>query len=117
MIAGAKVLTATTQIELLVGAFGKILKPLERLGIPVFEFFSTMGLTMKSLPGLKDQIADTYKEKVNEGNIKGFGDRAKFISKFLMSLLVKSMQSPEIFFKENSRNETSTLPTGEHKGE
>jgi len=117
MIAGAKALTATTQIELLVGAFGKILKPLERLGIPVFEFFSTMGLTMKSLPGLKDQIADTYKEKVNEGNIKGFGDRAKFISKFLMSLLVKSMQSPEIFFKENSRNETSTLPTGEHKGE
>jgi energy-coupling factor transport system permease protein len=117
MIAGAKALTATTQIELLAGAFGKILKPLERLGIPVDEFFSTMGLTMKSLSGLKDQLADTYKEMVNEGNIKGFGDRAKVISKFLMSLLVKSMQAPEIFFKESSRNETPTSPTGEHKGE
>lgn len=116
MIVGAKILTATTQIELLVGAFGKILKPLERLGIPVVEFFSTMGLTMKSLPRLKDQIAETYKEKVNEGDIKGFWDRAKVISKFLMPLLVKSIQSPEIFFKENSRNGTSTSPTGQHKG-
>lgn len=116
MIAGAKILTATTQIELLAGAFGKILKPLELLGIPVVEFFSTMGLTMKSLPRLKDQIAETYKEKVNEGNIKGFWDRVRVISMFLMPLFVKSMQSPEIFFKENSRNETSTSPTGQHKG-
>jgi energy-coupling factor transport system permease protein len=116
MIAGAKILTATTQIELLAGAFGKILKPLERLGIPVVEFFSTMGLTMKSLPRLKDQIAETYKEKVNERNIKGFWGRVRVISMFLMPLFVKSMQSPEIFFKENSRNETSTSPTGQRKG-
>lgn len=102
MIAGAKILTATTQIELLVGAFGKILKPLERLGIPVVEFFSTMGLTMKALPNLKDRIAETYREKVKEGNIKGFRGRAEIISTFLMPLLVKSIQSPESFFKEKS---------------
>ncbi|MCX5718938.1 MAG: energy-coupling factor transporter transmembrane component T, partial [Nitrospirae bacterium] len=29
MIAGAKILVSTTQIELLIGAFGKLLKPLE----------------------------------------------------------------------------------------
>ena len=103
MIAGAKILTATTQMELLVGAFSKILKPLERLGIPVVEFFSTMGLTLKSLPKLKDQITMTYREKVKEGNITGFWNRAKVISMFLIPLLVKSIQSPEIFFEQDSR--------------
>lgn len=103
MIAGAKILTAKTQIELLVGAFGKILKPLERLGIPVVEFFSTMCLTMKSLPGLKDQIAETYRERMKEGNITGFWNRVRVISMFLMPLFVKSIQSPEIFFEEDSR--------------
>lgn len=101
MIAGAKILTATTQIELLAGAFGKILKPLERLGIPIVEFFSTMGLTMKALPRLKDQIAETYREKMKEGDIKGFWGRARVISMFLMPLFVKSIQSPEIFFEKD----------------
>ncbi|MEW6675575.1 MAG: energy-coupling factor transporter transmembrane component T [Nitrospirota bacterium] len=101
MIAGAKILTATTQIELLAGAFGKILKPLERLGIPIVEFFSTMGLTMKALPRLKDQIAETYREKMKEGDIKGFWGRARVVSMFLMPLFVKSIQSPEIFFEKD----------------
>ncbi len=105
MIAGARIITATTQIESLIGAFGKILKPLERLGIPVIEFFSTMGLTMKSLPKLKDQIAANYREKVKEGNIKGFWNRAKVVSMFLVPLMIKSIQSPEIFFEQDSRQE------------
>ncbi|MBM4136702.1 MAG: energy-coupling factor transporter transmembrane protein EcfT [Nitrospira sp.] len=105
MIAGAKILTATTQIELLVGAFGKILRPLERLGIPVVEFFSTMGLTMKALPRLKDHIMETYREKMKEAKVTDFRGRAKVISTFLMPLLVKSIQSPESFFKEKSMNE------------
>jgi len=105
MIAGARIITATTQIESLIGAFGKILKPLEPLGIPVVEFFSTMGLTMKSLPKLKDQIAANYREKVKEGNIKGFWNRAKVVSMFLVPLMIKSIQSPEIFFEQDSRQE------------
>jgi energy-coupling factor transport system permease protein len=105
MIAGARIITATTQIESLIGAFGKILKPLERLGIPVVEFFSTMGLAMKSLPKLKDQIAANYREKVKEGNIKGFWNRAKVVSMFLVPLMIKSIQSPEIFFEQDSRQE------------
>jgi energy-coupling factor transport system permease protein len=102
MVAGAKVLTSTTQIEVLMNGFGNILKPLERLGIPVIEFFSTMGLTMKSLPKLKDHITRTYREKVKEENIKGFFNRAKVVSVFLMPLVVMSIKSPEIFFEESS---------------
>jgi energy-coupling factor transport system permease protein len=100
MIAGAKILTATTKVELLVSALGKMLNPLERLGIPVREFFSMMGLTMKTLPKLKEHITVAYKEKVRDGNITGFLNRAKVISLFLVPLFVKSMQSPEVFFRD-----------------
>ncbi len=105
MIAGAKILTATTKVELLVGALGKMLNPLERLGIPVREFFSMMGLTMKTLPKLKEHITVAYKEKVRDGNITGFWNRAKVISLFLVPLFVKSMQSPEVFFEDESDSE------------
>ena len=104
MIAGAKILTATTQIDLLIGAIGKIFKPLERLGIPVIDFFSIMGLTMKSLPRIKDQIAETYKEKVRGEDVKGFWNRVKVISFFLMPLFIKSIQSPEIFFEDERKS-------------
>ena len=103
MIAGAKILVATTQIELLIGAFGKLLKPLERLGIPVVEFFSTMGLTMKSLPRLKKQLAEMYREKIKEDNIHGFWARARVVSMLLLPLFVKSIQSPESYFEKDKR--------------
>jgi len=105
MIAGAKILTATTTIESLVGACERMLKPLERFGIPVAEFFSTAGLTMKSLPRLKDQLIDTYKQKVQEDSIHGFWSRIKIVSMFLLPLVAKSLQSPEIFFNDDSRIE------------
>lgn len=103
MIAGAKILVSTTQIELLISAFGKLLKPLERLGIPVVEFFSTMGLTMKSLPRLKEQLAEMYREKIKEDNIRGFWARARVVSMLLLPLFVKSIQSPESFFEKDKR--------------
>jgi energy-coupling factor transport system permease protein len=103
MIAGAKILVSTTQIELLIGAFGKLLKPLERLGIPVVEFFSTMGLTMKSLPKLKEQLAEMYRERIKEDNIRGFWARARVVSMLLLPLFVKSIQSPEKFFDKDKR--------------
>ena len=103
MIAGAKILTATTGTELLIEGLGKILKPLGRLGVPVDEFLSTMSLTMKSLPGLKNQIIQTYTDKIRNGDIKGFRSRAKAVSFFLMPFFVKSMRSPESFFDDKPR--------------
>jgi energy-coupling factor transport system permease protein len=105
MIAGAKILTATTTVESLVGACGRMLKPLERLGVPVVEFFSTAGLTMKSLPRLKDHLIDTYKQKVKENSIQGFWGRIKIASLFLLPLIAKSLRSPEIFFEEDGTTE------------
>jgi energy-coupling factor transport system permease protein len=105
MIAGAKILTATTPIESLVGAFERMLKPLERFGVPVAEFFSTAGLAMKSIPRLKDHVIDTYKKKVHEDSISGFWGRIRVVSIFLIPLMAKGLQSPEIFFKDDKKIE------------
>jgi len=106
MIAGAKILTATTGIEPLISAFAKLLKPLERLGVPVEEFFSTMGFTMKSLPRLKEQVIREYRTTVKDRKITGFRNRAKGIASFLMPLFVKSIRSPETFLNEEVSHET-----------
>jgi energy-coupling factor transport system permease protein len=105
MIAGAKILTATTGIEPLISAFAKLLRPFERLGVPVEEFFSTMGLTMKSLPRLKEQVVREYRTTVKDRKITGFRNRAKMISSFLMPLFVKSIRSPETFLNGGAKNE------------
>jgi len=103
MIIGAKILTATTKIELIISACGNILKPLEFLRVPVREFFSIMALTVKSLPELKNEIIETYREQIKDAGITGFWNRAKLISLFLMPLFVKTIQSPEKFFKEDTK--------------
>jgi energy-coupling factor transport system permease protein len=105
MIAGAKLLTGTTSVESLAGAFGRLLKPLQHAGIPVNEFISTMGLTLKSLPVLKEQFLTMYRERMQQGTIRGFRNRARVVSAFLMPLFVKSIQTPEQFFEENKKDE------------
>ena len=110
MIAGAKILTATTTTESLIEAFGKILNPLERLGIPVNEFSSTMGLAVKSLPRIKDQITRTYREKIENGDAEGFWNRTMVISQFLIPLFVKSIQTPERYF-EDEPNKKESMPS------
>jgi energy-coupling factor transport system permease protein len=105
MIAGAKILTSTTEVGLLVNALERIFRPLERLGVPVHEFFSAMGLTMRYLPVLKEQMVREYREKVKDENIRGFLNRARVVSMFLIPLFVKSMQSPESFFEDEAGHE------------
>jgi energy-coupling factor transport system permease protein len=112
MIAGAKILTATTGIEPLISAFGKLLKPFERMGVPVGDFFSTMELTMKSLPRLKEQVIREYRTTVKDRKITGFRNRAKVISSFLMPLFVKSVRSPETFLNEGEKSQNDRERTG-----
>jgi len=100
MILGAKILTATTTIESLVSALAKMLRPLERLGLPVKEFFSVVALSVKSLPRIKSQLGEACEERMRSTHTKGFWSRARLISLFLIPLFVKSMQTPESFFED-----------------
>jgi len=99
MIVGAKILTATTGTESLINGFGNLLRPLERLGLPVKEFFSTMGLAVSSLPKIKEQIAKAYGERTGNRYSKGFWNRTRVISSLLIPLFIQSMQAPERFLE------------------
>jgi energy-coupling factor transport system permease protein len=105
MIAGAKVLTATSSTETLIDALGRLLSPLERLGVPVRDLFSTMNLTVQSLPKLKVQIRDAYQKKVKESAPAGFWARIILVSGFLLPLFLRTLQSPEKVFEDDSVHE------------
>lgn len=100
MVAGAKILTATTPIDVMVEALRKALRPLEKTGVPVGDFFSVMGLTLKCFPRLKDYMAENYRNHKNNTESKGFWGRVNIVSSFLLPMFIQSIQNPEVFFKE-----------------
>ncbi|MDP1759228.1 MAG: energy-coupling factor transporter transmembrane component T [Thermodesulfovibrionales bacterium] len=100
MVAGAKILTASTPLDVLVAGLGNILKPLEKTGLPLNDFFETMGLTLKCFPKLKDYLAENYRNHKNKEENSGFLGNARVISLFLLPMFAQSIQSPEMFFQE-----------------
>jgi energy-coupling factor transport system permease protein len=100
MITGAKILAATTTPDSLASALGTFLRPLKRLKIPVDDLLQIMGLTLKSLPRLKEEITGNYREKISRANINGFLDRVRVISTQLVPIFVMCMQVPERYFKK-----------------
>jgi energy-coupling factor transport system permease protein len=105
MIMGVKIMMASSGPEEIVGALGRIFRPFEKIGLPVEDFFYTMGLTIQCFPALKNMAADTYRENVKGSESTGFWDRARVISSFLLPLFVKSIRTPEIFFEKGERAE------------
>ena len=98
MVFGAKILTATTPIEVLVKALGRSLRPLGKIGLPVDDFLDTMGLTLKCFPKLKDFLSENYMNHRDSDEARGFLGKVRIISSFLMPMFIQSMKSPEIFF-------------------
>jgi energy-coupling factor transport system permease protein len=105
MIAGAKILLAFTKSELLIGALRNICKPLARLKVPVDDFFQVMELTLKSLPALKQQTACMYKDHMNRERSKGYLAKVRTVSSLLIPMFVKTIQSPEQYFRKKSEDE------------
>ncbi|MDI6744914.1 MAG: energy-coupling factor transporter transmembrane component T [Thermodesulfovibrionales bacterium] len=108
MVAGAKILTASTPLDVLVAGLGNILKPLEKTGLPINDFFETMGLTLKCFPKLKDYLAENYRNHKNKEENRGFFGNARIISLFLLPIFIQSIQNPEVFFKEREETQDKT---------
>ena len=98
MIAGAKILIATSKTEEIIHGLWRLLGPFERLGLPVKDYFHTMGLTLKCFPILKNLLYENYREQVTSANINGIWNRARVVSMFLLPMFVESIQNPEKFF-------------------
>jgi energy-coupling factor transport system permease protein len=99
MIGGAKVLMSAAKAEEMIEGLGRLFAPLEKVGLPVRDFFHTMGLTMKCFPVLKNMASEAYRENMRGCDMPGFWGRARVVSSFLMPLFVKSLESPESFFE------------------
>jgi energy-coupling factor transport system permease protein len=113
MIAGAKLLAATTSPDSIVSALGRLLGPLRKFRIPVDDFIEVLGLTMKSLPGLRQEIVSGCSRKTPEGHDIGLFDRLKLISSQLVPVFVRSMRLPERHFeKETGDAKDSRQRTG-----
>lgn len=98
MIGAAKILTEVLSVDGLIQSLEDILRPLERVGVPVKDFFSILGLTMKSFPALMTYLLKEYREHMKDGEIRGVRQRLRHVALFLMPVFVKSIQSPESFF-------------------
>jgi energy-coupling factor transport system permease protein len=103
MIAGARLLTALSSIEELIRAFSWLLRPLQHIGVPVDDFVSTMGLTLQSLPALKEQFMAMYGEKMKTERKAGFWNAARVLSSLIAPLFVRCLRSPEEFFVDLRR--------------
>ncbi|MBI3593142.1 MAG: hypothetical protein HY099_06665 [Nitrospirae bacterium] len=116
MVYAAKILTAATPMEDMINSLRKISRPLERIGVPVHEFFTIMALTLKCFPVLKQRLYQGYKEMLNGSQEKtenysgvkfpgykivfNFRTTMKMIASFLIPLFIESMTEPEKFFEE-----------------
>ncbi len=98
MIGGVKVLMAASKAEEIVDGLGNLLSPLERIGVPVKDFFHTMALTVRCFPALKEKAAETYRKTRSLSDERGFSARVKAVSAFLMPMFVESIRTPEAFF-------------------
>jgi energy-coupling factor transport system permease protein len=107
MIAGAKILIATSGTEEIIQGLWKLLRPFEKLGLPVRDFFHIMGLTLKCFPVLKDLVYKNYREQVKAANIRGIRNRTRAVSMFLLPLFADSIQNPEKFFGRETDEEKS----------
>ncbi len=106
MLFGAKILTFLLPAREMVRAFERMLRPLERLGVPVKDFFSVMALTLESFPVLIDYLGKAYREDARNNDIKGFRGRIRHVVSFMMPVFVKSMHSPESFFESPDKKKT-----------
>ena len=105
MIGGVKLLMARTKTERVVKATASLLRPFEKLGVPVNDFFHTMGLTLTCFPILKDALARHYTENIQKGGAQSILSKAKLTALFILPLFVESIHSPELFFRETDLHE------------
>ena len=105
MLGGVKFLMARTKTDQVVRAMANLLQPFEKLGLPVRDFFHTMGLTLKCFPILKAAITRHYAETLQKGETQNILGRARRMALFMLPLFVESIHCPELFFLEADLHE------------
>ncbi|MGE5894626.1 MAG: CbiQ family ECF transporter T component [bacterium] len=112
LIAAAKLLTVMTTLDEMVLIMGRVLRPLDRIGIPVTEFFATMALSVKLLPLLVKRIAGEYARQIHLSGKRGLRAKIEVISLFLLPVFIESIRNPASILQQAEQAEgrrTTTL--------
>ncbi len=116
MVYAAKILSCIMPLEAMIDSLRKALHPLERIGLPVHDFFSIMALTLQCFPVLKQKLYDKYSEETKhlsvpaagrsgiKGIISNAGTTVSMLASFMIPLFVESMADPEKFFMTANLN-------------
>jgi energy-coupling factor transport system permease protein len=105
LIAGAKFLTVMITIEEMIGAFSSLLSPLQRIRIPVKDFFDIMALSVAALPLIIKRLSDEYKTQLNDSTAKGVKARAAIVFRFLLPVFFESIHNPGSIFGEGPNHQ------------
>lgn len=97
MIFAAKILTYALPVDRMLLTIGRLAGPFEKAGLPLRDFFDIMGLTVKALPVLTQRLSRSYREDLENNNIRGFRNRLRHLVSFIMPVFAESIRSPEEF--------------------
>lgn len=106
LIFAAKVLTTLLPLETMLASLGRFLRPLERLGVPVHEFFLVVTLTLQCFPVLKERLSGLYRERVAGKHAVTFREKLRIMVSFLVPLFIESMRNPESFFVQSEEGKS-----------
>ena len=111
LIAGAKVLTASTKAEDLITGMSGLLGPVGRIGF-VQELVYIMSLTLRLLPVIYNEAIEIYKNMKNSAG-SGVKDKIKLSVELLTTLFERSLVKAK---NMTDINETSMTENGEKDG-
>lgn len=111
LIAGAKVLTASTRAEDLITGMSGLLGPIGRIGF-VQELVYIMSLTLRLLPVIYSEAIDIYKNMRNSAG-SGVADKIKLSVELLTTLFERSLVKAK---NMTDIDETSMTENGEKGG-
>jgi len=95
LIAGAKLLTRGTSVEEILETLKRFFLPLERIRVPVREFFETATLTFRLLPGIRAKAVKSYREGISSTTGNGPLDRIRIVATLMLPLMINTIRSPE----------------------
>lgn len=112
LIAGAKFLTIIAELDEMIGAMGRLFSPLERIGVPVKEFFGMMALAVNALPLIRKRIGEEYGRKISLLERRTINARVRVVFAFLLPLFIKSIRNPESILSDSRSSEHDDQENG-----
>ncbi len=96
IIIASKLLVLTVPMEDMIHALKKLFSPLNRLRLPVDEFFDTTLLTLQFVPLLKKRLLEGYRAGSDGSRTKGLVNATRT----LLPVLIDSIKDPESYIRQ-----------------